>query len=127
MEVDFGSGADGTNMDDGTRYANKRAEIWGAMRNWLAGGSIPKMATGDRITLIDELVGPNFGMNGNEAIQLESKKEMRKRGVASPNVADALACTFAFPVFESIRSDAPAEAPTYVPDYNPFERERIYG
>lgn len=125
IEVDFGSGPDGTNPDDGAKYANKRAEIWGAMREWLRHGSIPRMATGDKVTLIDELIGPNFGMNGNEAIQLESKKEMRKRGVASPNVADALACTFAFPVFVANR-DTPAEKPTVGEDYNPFERERIY-
>lgn len=122
MEVDFGSGPDGLNPDDGTKYTNKRAEIWGALRNWLPGGSIPKIATGDRTTLVDELVGPNFGMNGNEAIQLEAKKDMRKRGVPSPNVADALACTFAYPVFASTR-DRPVveEKPFIAPDYNPYD------
>lgn len=124
IEVDFGSGADGTNQDDGARYANKRAEIWGAMREWLRIGAIPNIQTGDKITLVDELVAPNYGLTAGEAIQLESKKDMRKRGVPSPNVADALACTFAFPVFQ------PASREEMIPlveaDYNPFEKERIY-
>lgn len=125
IEVDFGSGADGTNADDGTRYANKRAEIWGAMRNWLATGAIGNFSTGDKLTLVDELVGPNFGLNSAEAIQLESKKEMRKRGVASPNVADALACTFAQPVFIP-SAEAPEEKPYVAEDYDPYSKERMY-
>jgi hypothetical protein len=125
MEVDFGSGPDGTNPDDGSKYANKRAEIWGAVREWLKRGSIPHMMVGDKITLVDELIGPNFGLNGAEAIQLESKKEMRKRGVPSPNVADALACTFAFPVY--VMRSAAEEIPMMViSEYDPFEQKRIY-
>lgn len=124
MEVDFGSGADGTNPDDGAKYANKRAEIWGAMRTWLGTGAIPNMKTGDHTTLVDELTGPNFGLNTREEIQLESKKEMRKRGVASPNVADALACTFAFPFYAPIPlRDA---KPRVEDDYNPYARERVF-
>lgn len=129
MEVDFGSGADGVNPDDGAKYANKRAEIWGALRNWLKGGSIPQISTGDRTTLLDELIGPNFALNGSEAIQLESKKDMRKRGVPSPNVADALACTFAYPSFEFAvdpRYPHEVEKPHVEPDYNPFARETMY-
>src|SRR5690606_8484464 len=124
--VDFGSAADGTNVDDrGTKYANKRAEIWGAMRSWLATASIPEIKTGEHTTLVDELTGPNFGLNSREEIQLESKKEMRKRGVPSPNVADALACTFAYPTIELPRTifSEPLK-PVVADDYNPFEKER---
>lgn len=126
IEVDFGSGPQGLNPDDGTKYANKRAEIWGAMRTWLQRGAIPDMMTDDRVTLVDELVSPNFGINGREEIQLESKRDMRRRGVPSPNVADALACTFAFPVFEARDGEEGANKPYYAPDYNPYEQERIY-
>jgi hypothetical protein len=122
--VDFGSGADGTNPDDGTKYANKRAEIWGAMRTWLKRGAIPDMKTGEHTTLVDELIGPNYGMNTREEIQLESKKEMRKRGIPSPNVADALACTFAFQVWFPPPGEKPK--PTVVDDYNPYALERLY-
>lgn len=129
--VDFGSKADYF-AGDGVKYANKRAEIWGAMKAWLQeGGSIPNAVTGENITLVDELTGPTYSLTKKEEIQLEAKKEMRARGVPSPNAADALACTFAFPSFEyqstSSAGIAIREAPTVAKDYNPFERETIYG
>lgn len=129
MDVDFGSGPDGVNPDDGTKYANKRAEIWGALREWLRYGSIPELATGENVTLASELTAPNYGLNKAEAIQLESKKDMRKRRVPSPNVADALACTFAFPSLAVSAEDARdlvAEKPTVAQDYNPFSNDVIW-
>jgi hypothetical protein len=127
--VDFGSKPDGTNVDDGSKYANKRAEIWGALRTWLSGGSIPEIMTGDKINLVDELTGPTYQLNKAEAIQLEAKAEMRRRGVPSPNVADALACTFAYPHYaieEPLTTLAGMDQPTVAPDYDPFEKERMY-
>ena len=125
MEVDFGSKPDGTNPDDMSKYANKRAEIWGAMRAWLRTGRIPNIAVGEQRTLVDELVGPTYGLNSKEEILLESKKDMRRRGEVSPNVADALACTFAYPVF-AMDGPTEVEEPTVADDYDPFAHERIY-
>lgn len=128
IEVDFGSGPDGCNPDDGAKYANKRAEIWGAMRGWLKGGSIPSLVTGENLTLADELCAPNYGIQDkSQAILLESKMDMRKRKVASPNVADALACTFAFPHFEFTAHSADELTermkPWVTQDYDPFSKE----
>jgi hypothetical protein len=127
IEVDFGSKPDDFDMS-GVKYANKRAEIWGAVRDWLVHGSIPNLQTGENITLVDELTGPTYGLTRAEAIQLESKKEMRARGIPSPNVADALACTFAYPSFEYIPTtvDKELQKPKVLPDYDPFSRENIY-
>jgi len=127
IEVDFGSKPD-EYATDGVKYANKRAEIWGSMREWLRGGSVPLISTGENITLVDELIGPTFALTKAEAIQLESKKEMRSRGIPSPNVADALACTFAYPSYEYIPANGDEEImkPKVLPDYNPFTRENIY-
>jgi hypothetical protein len=74
-------------------WGNKRAEIWGAMRDWLRTASIPN----DR-SLKNDLVGPMKKPNSAGTIFLEGKKEMKARGLASPDAADALAVTFAFPV-----------------------------
>jgi len=74
-------------------WGNKRAEIWGAMRDWLKTASIPL----DR-QLKSDLTGPTKKPNSSGTIFLEGKKEMRARGLASPDAADALAVTFAFPV-----------------------------
>jgi hypothetical protein len=75
------------------RTANKRAEIWTTMRAWLSNGTIP-----DQQRLKDDLVGPEYGYRPDQSIILESKDDMKKRGLPSPDWADALACTFAEPV-----------------------------
>lgn len=73
---------------------NKRAEMWKLMRDWLKqGGSIPKDPQ-----LHDELIGPETVPRMDGKIQLESKQDMKARGIQSPNRADALALTFAYPV-----------------------------
>lgn len=116
-EVQFGARADGLTTE---KYMNKRAEIWGMMRDWLKVGSIPDKIA-DR-NLIDELIAPTYTLNIKDNIQLESKDMMKRRGVASPDFADALACTFAFPFVEvpqNMRS-------TPTSDYNPFSEDRLY-
>lgn len=74
-------------------WGNKRAEMWGAMRDWLKTASIPQ----DR-QLKADLTGPMKKPDSSGTIYLEGKKEMKSRGLASPDAADALAVTFAFPV-----------------------------
>ena len=74
-------------------FGNKRAEMWNDMRNWLKSASIPT----DR-QLRADLTGPAKRPDSSGTIFLEGKKEMRARGLASPDAADALCVTFAFPV-----------------------------
>lgn len=74
-------------------WGNKRAEMWGDMREWLRTASI----TADR-QLKADLTGPAQKPDSSGTIYLEGKKEMKSRGLASPDAADALAVTFAFPV-----------------------------
>jgi hypothetical protein len=74
-------------------FGNKRAEMWNDMRNWLKSASIPI----DR-QLKADLTGPTKKPNSSGTIFLEGKKEMKARGLASPDAADAIAVTFAFPV-----------------------------
>lgn len=73
---------------------NKRAEMWKLTRDWLkAGGAIPKDQQ-----LRDDLIGPETVPRLDGKIQLESKDDMKSRGIPSPNRGDALALTFAHPV-----------------------------
>jgi hypothetical protein len=74
-------------------YGNKRAEMWGAMKDWLKGASIPL----DRFLKTD-LISPMMKPDSKGTIFLESKKDMKARGLASPDAADAICVTFAFPV-----------------------------
>jgi len=96
-EVQFGGKA-----VDGKKYANKRAEIWGQMREWLEGGAIAK----DEM-LASDLTSVEYGFNANDQIMLERKESMKARGLASPDSADALAITFAVPVPVVEDGDAP--------------------
>ena len=91
----------------------------------MASGRIVESVKGLDVSLVDELCGPGYGLNAKEEILLESKKDMRRRGVPSPNIADALACTFAAPVWEPREASLVAEQPVVVEDYNPFSRERM--
>ena len=75
------------------RYKNKRAEMWGAVKKWLETGAIP-----DDKLLRGDLVGPRKKPTSEGIIQLESKRDMKLRKIASPDTADALATTFAFQV-----------------------------
>lgn len=76
------------------RFINKRAEMWFDLRDWLqSGGSIPN----DHI-IKQDLSAPIYFHNSSGKIQLESKDDIKKRGLPSPDIADALALTFAYPV-----------------------------
>lgn len=85
IEVNGGVAA----QDDET-YANKRAEMWGRMKEWFyQGADIPP----DK-ELRTALIGLEYGFDTRERIQLERKKDMKSRGLDSPDEGDALAHTF---------------------------------
>lgn len=84
MEVQAGSKA-----DDNGKYAYRRDELWGKMREWLLVGLLEK---DDRLR--DDMVGPEYSFDTAGRIKLETKEAMKKRGLASPDDADALALTF---------------------------------
>jgi hypothetical protein len=112
IEVHFG----GKPTDDA--YANKRSEMWDATAKWLkAGGAIPNDQA-----LKTDLCSPTYSFNAAGKMVLESKDQMKARGLRSSDVGDALALTFAMPV-------APASTSLGRPDrlhddgrnYDPFE------
>lgn len=124
--VDFSKKSDNYNPNDGARYANKRAEMWGAMRHWLMGGAIVDKVPGIQRGMTEELSAPMFGLDNKEAILLESKKDMRKqRNIMSTNGADALALTFAYEVTPRNLREEEREKPLIMPDYNPYSQERL--
>ena len=74
-------------------YVNKRAEIWGEMREWMKTGAMME----DKFLKAD-LTAPTVKYDSMGAMQLESKQDMKRRGLSSPDAADALALTFSFPL-----------------------------
>lgn len=84
----------GSTAGDVVMYFNKRAEVWGAMRDWIhAGAEIP-----DDPELEQDLTGPMYYFSNKNQIQLEKKDDMKSRGLSSPDTADCLAMTFAVKV-----------------------------
>lgn len=94
-DVQFGSGCNHAFSENarGDKYANHIAEMSGHMRDWLEIGAIP-----DDDELCDELAQRQFGYNGKGEIVLERKKDMKKRGLSSPDKWDCLALGFHLPI-----------------------------
>jgi hypothetical protein len=124
VEVQFGSAADGAGE---VAYYNKRAEIWGEMREWMKTGCLPQGYRGVDHEVTEEFSSATYGFGKFrqfEAIQLESKADMKKRGLPSPDVADALACTFAMKLIDVPRDrfgHRMLAEPVVMPDYDPLE------
>jgi hypothetical protein len=88
IEVNFG----GKPIND--RYANKRAEMWDAVAQWLhSGGCLPNDPA-----LKTDLCTPTYGFTAAGKMIMESKDDVKKRGLRSSDVADALCLAFALPV-----------------------------
>lgn len=87
-------------------YFNKRAQMWGGIKDWLIlGGTLP-----DEQEMLDDLIGPEYQRRNDGSIQLERKKDMKKRGIASPDLGDGLALTFAAPVHRKTPIEEAAES-----------------
>jgi hypothetical protein len=88
------------------KFLNRRSEMWYALREWLrAGGMIP-----DDSRLISELAAPVYFFNAAGKIQLEPKEKIVERLGFSPDLADALALTFAVPARPSNTRGGPVFA-----------------
>jgi hypothetical protein len=84
IEVNFGADS------PDSHYANMRAYMWGKMKEWLLTGAIdadPRLEA--------DLAGPGYFLDGKIRVRLESKDDVKKRGLDSPDDGDALALTFA--------------------------------
>jgi hypothetical protein len=73
-------------------YRNLRAELWYRCKDWLAKRDCKLPKNDD---LISELCSVRYTFSSNGKAQVESKDEMRKRGLRSPDLADSLMLTFA--------------------------------
>lgn len=74
------------------RFMRLRDELWWKARDWFDARYCSMPNDG---ALIGELVGPKYKLESSGKIKVESKEDMKKRGVRSPNKADAFCLTFA--------------------------------
>jgi hypothetical protein len=116
--VYFGGKSD--NPSGLVRTANKRSEMWTAMAQWLKAGAIPNDPE-----LKAQLIGPEYTENA-QGIVLERKEDMKARGLASPDIADSLALTFASPVFTEGLMSGPGDHKVQS-EYDPFSDDALAG
>lgn len=114
IEVQFGAKA------NDQRFQNKRAEMYWGVKEWLEqGGALP-----DDMALVRELSALTYEHDRIRGVfKLEPKEDLKERIGVSPDLADALACTFAQPIappwsFET-RHDYPLHGRA-VMEYSPF-------
>lgn len=94
------------------RFLNRRMEMWQAMSDWIRGGG----ALPPDESLKGELTAPTYSYNNAGLLQLERKEDIKERLMRSPDLADALALTFAAPV-----APAPFAAGRTAKKYDPME------
>ncbi len=80
----------GSAASDPDRYSNKRAEMWGRYRDWLLHADIP-----DDKELIDGSTGIEYGYGPKGQLMLEQKKDMKRRGLDSPDTTESIVYGFA--------------------------------
>lgn len=115
IEIQFG----GKPLDG--RMANKRTEMWWNMAEWVKGsGALPRGVP----ALLTDLCAPTYDYaNSANKIALESKDKIRSRINVSPDMGDALALTFAYPVAPRGINGARASASqSMTQDYDPYAR-----
>jgi len=86
----YGVSVAGKPRDEAT-YINIRVESWCNVRDWL------KDAVLEKHEGFYQLAQPKYKLTSAGKLQLEGKEDMKKRGVASPDVGDALALTLSRP------------------------------
>lgn len=84
----------GGEPSDKTRYFNKAAEMAMLRKQWLVDGG----AIWDDSRIQDDLCQREYGTTLKGQLKLETKEEMKKRGLESPNISDALDATFSHPI-----------------------------
>jgi hypothetical protein len=66
---------------------NLRAELWQRYKDWLKEGHVTE-------EFRDDTIGPQYSFDSNGRLVIERKEDMKKRGLASPDIADAACLTF---------------------------------
>lgn len=89
------------------KAAKLRDDLWMQVKDWLNARAckLPKMDE-----LRQELVAPTYTFTSNDKLKVEGKQEMKRRGMRSPDLADALCLTFA-----SLASRVGGRSPRWVP------------
>lgn len=105
---------------DPERYRNKRCEMWGELNDWLNDEEL-EVQIPDEDTLESDLCAVKAWYDSMDRLCMESKDDMKKRGVPSPDEGDAAALTFAYPVTKKNHDDSRSNSSRRGRDRSVFE------
>lgn len=94
---------------DPIKYSNRRNEMWGKLSEWLADETMP-VDIPDSESLHADLIASLYKLDSHDRKCLLSKQDIKKELGYSPDEGDALALTFAQPVFSQ---ESAYTAPVY--------------
>ena len=111
-ELNF-SFVDGVNVarsaNNKDKYRNLRAELWSEMRDWLTQEMTVQIPDSDE--LHGDLCNLGYKYDSNGRLQIESKDDLKSRGMPSPDIADALSLTFYSGFYETYNEFAITSIP----------------
>lgn len=110
MDVQFGG------KPDDPRFLNKRAEMWFRLADWIKQGAALPNDPALKLDLCAQVYSLD---NAANKFALESKDDMKARGLPSPDMGDAWALTFAYPV--APKGTGARLATRAISDYNPLD------
>lgn len=118
IEIQFGS-----RPNDPDKYRYRSDELWGTMRDNLPRLALPTRRSQLGTEIFADLTQREFGYTaGEQRIHLETKKDMKARGIKSPDIGDALALTFAVPVAPALPTELVDQAGKMTKcEYDPLE------
>src|SRR5512139_781817 len=99
---------------DSGQFSRLRDELWWRVREWFSGRDVTMP---EDARLVGELTSVHYAYTSNGKLQVESKDSMRKRGLKSPDAADALCLTFA----------GGLDRPAVSKQYERYSKRRGYG
>ncbi|MDA0798721.1 MAG: terminase [Chloroflexi bacterium] len=105
---------------DTSAYRYKGDEMWGRMRDRMRDHLCLPNVGNIRQELMSQLTAREYGYTLKGQINLESKSDMKDRGLPSPDLADALCLTFAQEVAASRTPFGAQQATTVQSEYDPL-------
>lgn len=98
-ECHFGGKGGKNNENEPVEFSNSTGLMWGLLRSKLQNNEIELFYNDKQITQISNR---KYRVNSDGKIELEKKEEMKKRGLTSPDMADALALSLWEPPLEGV-------------------------
>ena len=99
----------GGNSSLNTRFLNKRAEMWWAMKEAIEG--LIELPQSQRLK--EELTSPEYDYTDKGRIRLERKTDLMEKYGFSPDMADSLALTYAYPVADFSDNTLEVDPPVF--------------